>query len=316
MNLMPINHRTNLVENNQQQQQQQIIRTNYQQQQQQRRTQPIMSINSNDISSSLHSNQSFHVQNFVNIFQTYCSEIKELKDYFEMKFTKLKSMEQKINTTTTNQRQPMIINNFESGSNITKKSAIPLPISSSSTAATTTTTLSSSSSSSSRKITQNVHSKNEFMQMIERLKEEKILIRERISPNVFMLRRSTDNSIVGYQCSIDDCTYMHFLRAQVNRHYKNFHSKTCQHCNQRFKKPYELSLHLKELQMDPNHAQHSQQQQQQQLPSSPASSASSSLITSANETMENISEYETISDSNSIQPTTTSSTTTTTAETN
>ncbi|KAF7491000.1 hypothetical protein SSS_01136 [Sarcoptes scabiei] len=98
-----------------------------------------------------------------------------------------------------------------------------------------------------KKLAANIHTKNEFMQMIQRCKQERSLTKEKISANVYMLRCSDDNSILGYQCSIDDCSYMHFLRAQVNRHFKNFHSKICSHCNQRFRRPYELSLHLKEI---------------------------------------------------------------------
>ncbi|KAH7639414.1 hypothetical protein HUG17_3447 [Dermatophagoides farinae] len=499
-NLMAINqqqqqqfNQTNFVQNNnnkqpQQQQQQQIIRTNRQQRRQTQQM-PTTTINTSSTGYQqrhLNRQTKFHVQNnLVNIFQTYCSEVKELKDFFEMKFAKLHSMETKINNllqfiidddddddgsidgngemnndetiitdfdkdildldehaqtitmngdnqiycidnddsmynvTTfhrhnqkdqstiiginnhrkiinqndnddgeqnisnnnnmfepiidiqikddddddeSNHQEQSIVSIIDNGSTIhssTSHSTISTPVSvpitiktipyqksdtnsltiltsptssslnqrqsmmvnnlepsdsgENSTTTTTTTTRTTAlstpattSSSSSRKITHNVHSKNEFMQMIERFKEEKTLIRERISSNVFMLRRSPDNSIVGYQCSIDDCTYMHFLRAQVNRHFKNFHSKTCYHCNQRFKKPYELSLHLKELEMDPNHVRYSQQLTSI---SSQAPSSSSSLLTSADETMENISGYET-SDSIPIQPITTTTTTT------
>lgn len=83
------------------------------------------------------------------------------------------------------------------------------------------------------------------MQLVEQYKQEGTLVKERLSSTVFMLRRANDYTIIGYQCSIDDCSYMHYLRAQVNRHYKNYHSKTCWQCNQRFKRPIELQLHLK-----------------------------------------------------------------------
>lgn len=113
-----------------------------------------------------------------------------------------------------------------------------------------------------------VTSKTEFLHLVEKLRRENNLCREQVAENVYVLRTRDTESILGYQCSVDGCNYMHFLRAQVNRHFKNFHSKACGHCNQRFKKPTELVAHLEKVQNGTSkmiqEAQQLQQQQQQQ----------------------------------------------------
>ncbi|KAJ6222833.1 hypothetical protein RDWZM_001378 [Blomia tropicalis] len=97
-----------------------------------------------------------------------------------------------------------------------------------------------------RKATATVSSKTQFMQMVDKYKQNNNLIREKVAENVLALRTRDNETVLGYQCSVDGCSYMHFLRAQVNRHYKNYHSKTCSHCNQRFKRPIDLLIHLNE----------------------------------------------------------------------
>lgn len=101
-----------------------------------------------------------------------------------------------------------------------------------------------------RKVHTHVTSKTEFIKLVDRYSRKDNLIRERVSKNVLALQAKDTDSIIGYQCSIDGCNYMHFLRAQVNRHYKNYHNKTCNHCNQRFKKPIDLLIHLNENKLD------------------------------------------------------------------
>jgi len=97
-----------------------------------------------------------------------------------------------------------------------------------------------------RKGTVPVASKTEFMQLVDKFKHSNNLVHEKVAENVMALRARDSDSILGYQCSMEGCNYMHFLRAQVNRHFKNYHSKTCSHCNQRFKRPLDLLIHLNE----------------------------------------------------------------------
>lgn len=97
-----------------------------------------------------------------------------------------------------------------------------------------------------RKTAYPVTSKTEFVQLVEKFKQNNNLILEKVGENVFALNVREDDTVLGYQCSIEGCNYMHYLRAQVNRHFKNYHSKTCNHCNQRFKRPIDLLIHLNE----------------------------------------------------------------------
>lgn len=112
----------------------------------------------------------------------------------------------------------------------------------------------------SRKMHTHVSSKTEFMKLIDCYKQTNNLVRERVSKNVMTIQTKDTDSIIGYQCSVTGCNYMHFLRAQVNRHYKNYHSKTCNHCNQRFKRPIDLLIHLNENKLTIADATHCEEQ--------------------------------------------------------
>lgn len=103
-----------------------------------------------------------------------------------------------------------------------------------------------------RKATYPVTSKTEFVQLVEKFKQNNNLELEKVGENVFALNVREDDTVLGYQCSIKGCNYMHYLRAQVNRHFKNYHSKTCNHCNQRFKRPVDLLIHLNENNLNEN----------------------------------------------------------------
>lgn len=103
-----------------------------------------------------------------------------------------------------------------------------------------------------RKVAYPVTSKTEFVQLVEKFKQNNNLVLEKVGENVFALNVREDDTVLGYQCSIEGCNYMHYLRAQVNRHFKNYHSKTCNHCNQRFKRPIDLLIHQNENNLNEN----------------------------------------------------------------
>ena len=105
---------------------------------------------------------------------------------------------------------------------------------------------SGSNKNGGRKVSLTISTKTQFMQLVDRCRKCNNLAKEKITENVMALRAKESDTVLGYQCSVDGCSYMHFLRAQVNRHFKNYHSKTCNHCNQRFKRPIDLLIHLNE----------------------------------------------------------------------
>lgn len=91
-----------------------------------------------------------------------------------------------------------------------------------------------------------VASKTEFIQLVEKYKQSGNLLCEKVGENVVAMRLRESETLLGYQCTVEGCKYSHYLRAQVNRHYKNYHNKTCSHCNRRFKRPVDLLIHMNE----------------------------------------------------------------------
>jgi len=86
--------------------------------------------------------------------------------------------------------------------------------------------------------------KADFLRCVQLHQSQRNLLKQNCSQNVCVLRSMNSHKVLGFQCAIGNCTYMHQLKAQVNRHIKNYHGKTCTECKARFKNEKELIEHL------------------------------------------------------------------------